>query len=138
MLIFRVKKIAENARGTTFTFNKGRERAEGKKKTNGGTGWGSRGFLFWVLSVEPKAPAQPHGPGPCEAPAGKKRSWETLGSPVLPQQARPGSGAALPTGAPCSFPRPGHSFGRGWFALSPPASAGESLHCPLGEIPHPS
>lgn len=137
MLIFRVKKIAENARGTTFTFNKGRERAEGKKNKRG-DGVGKPRFFILGLIGRTKAPAQPHGPGPCEAPAGKKRSWETLGSPVLPQQARPGSGAALPTGAPCSFPRPGHSFGRGWFALSPPASAGESLHCPLGDIPHPS
>lgn len=88
---------------------------EKKKKKSGGTGWGNCGFLFWALLVELKAAVQPHGPGPCRAPAGRERSWETLGSRLLPQPARPGSGAALPTGAPSSFSHPGHSSRRGWF-----------------------
>lgn len=71
MLIFRVKKIAENARGTTFTFNKGRERAEGKKNKRGKGVGKPRFFILGLIGRTKGAGAAPR-PRPLRSSGGEE------------------------------------------------------------------
>lgn len=98
-----------------------------KKNQTGGRGGETAFFLFWVLLVEVKAPAQPHGPGGAELRRGRSGAARRSVLPFSHSKQGRAAGLLFPLHLRAPFPSPATLIRR-----MPPASAGGSLHCPLG------
>lgn len=104
MLIFRVKKIAENARGTAFTFNKGRERAERKKnKREGGE---TAVFYFGSYRSNQRRRRSPTAPAPAKLRRGRSGAGRRSVLPFSHSKQGRAAGLLFPRGLRAPFPAP--------------------------------